>query len=56
VDNLWKRVLEGGTPQQVTYFTSEKILGYAYSPDGKKLAMVRGHTESDAVLLHDSGK
>jgi serine/threonine protein kinase/dipeptidyl aminopeptidase/acylaminoacyl peptidase len=56
VDNLWKRVLEGGTPQQVTHFTSEKILGYAYSPDGKKLAMVRGHTESDAVLLHDRGK
>jgi serine/threonine protein kinase len=54
VDNLWKRPMEGGAPQQITHFTSEQILRFAYSPDGKKIAMERGHTESDAVLLRDS--
>jgi Tol biopolymer transport system component len=56
VDNLWKQALGGGTPMQLTHFASEKVLGFAYSPDGKKLAIVRGHVESDAVLLHDSTK
>jgi eukaryotic-like serine/threonine-protein kinase len=54
VDNLWKRNVEGGTPQQITHFTSERISSFGYSPDGKKIAMVRGHTESDAVLLRDT--
>jgi len=56
VDNLWKRRLEGGAPQQITHFTAEKILGFAYSPDGKKLAMLRGHVDSDVVLLKDVGR
>jgi Tol biopolymer transport system component len=56
VDNLWKRRLEGGAPQQLTHFTAEKIEAFAYSPDGRKLGMVRGHFDSDAVLLHDVGK
>jgi len=28
---------------------------YHWSPDGKSIAMLRGHTESDVVLLHDTG-
>lgn len=56
VDNLWQQPLGGGNPVQLTHFTSEKILDSAYSPDGKKLAVVRGHVESDAVLLHDATK
>jgi hypothetical protein len=30
--------------------------GYGYSRDGKRLAIVRGHVESDDVLLHDESK
>ena len=56
VDNLWTRALEGGVPRQLTHFPSEHIFGYAYSRDGKRLAIVRGHVESDAVLLHDESK
>jgi Tol biopolymer transport system component len=54
VDNLWKRGIEGGTPQQITHFNSERISSFGFSPDSKKIAIVRGHTESDAVLLRDT--
>ncbi len=56
VDNLWTRPLEGGTPKQLTQFPGELIFGYRYSRDGKKLAIIRGHVESDAVLFHDVEK
>jgi len=55
VDNLWARALEGGTPHQLTHFPGELIFGYKYSRDGKQLAIVRGHVESDAVLFRDTG-
>jgi serine/threonine protein kinase len=56
VDNLWTRLLEGGAPRQLTQFPSELIFGYRYSRNGKKLAVIRGHVESDAVLFHDVGR
>jgi len=33
---------------------AEEIWSYRWSPDGKQLALVRGHTDSDVVLLRDS--
>ena len=53
VDNLWIQPLDGSARRQLTHFTSEKIGGYAFSKDGAQLGIRRGHSESDAVLLHN---
>ncbi len=53
VDNLWVQPLDGPARRQLTHFTSEKIGGYGYSKDGTRLAVGRGHADSDAVLLRN---
>jgi hypothetical protein len=37
-------------------FKSEFIRDFDCSYDGKQLATIRGHRESDVVLIHDSEK
>ncbi len=51
VDNLWQQPLDGSPGKQLTSFKAEHIWDYHWSPDGSKLAMVRGHTDSDVVLI-----
>ena len=51
VSNLWVEPLEGGEPNQLTQFTSDQIFNYAWSGDGKQLAVARGTVTSDVVLL-----
>jgi Tol biopolymer transport system component len=54
VSNLWMQPLDGSAPRQLTHFTSERIEKFLFSKDGTKIAMQRGHNESDAVLLRDT--
>jgi len=54
-DNLWVQPLDGSASKPLTHFTAERILRFAFSPDGSRLAIERGEEESDAVLLKDSG-
>jgi len=54
VHNLWRQNLDGSPGRQITHFDAEEIWNFRWSPDGKQLALVRGHTDSDAVLLRDS--
>ena len=54
VSNLWQLPLDGGRPKQLTSFTSETIKNFAFSYDGKQLALARGPVTSDAVLISDS--
>jgi hypothetical protein len=54
VDNLWVQPLDGSPGRQITHFDSEQILNFHWSPDGKSLGILRGHTESDVVLLRES--
>jgi serine/threonine protein kinase len=56
VDNLWAQPLDGSARHALTHFTAEKIAQFAFSPDGSKIAIERGHFESDAVLLTDTSK
>jgi hypothetical protein len=56
IDNLWEQPLDNSAARQLTHFTSEQIARFRFSPDGTKLAIERGHVESDAVLLRDTGK
>ena len=53
VDNLWLQPLDGSKGKQITDFTSERIYDFHWSFDGKQLALVRGHTDSDVVLIRD---
>jgi len=54
VDNIWIQPLDGSTGRQITKFDSEQILSFHWSPDGKNLGILRGHTDSDVVLLQES--
>ncbi len=55
VDNLWQQPLDGSPGKQITNFTSEHIGdGFGWSFDGSKLAIIRGHVDSDVVLIRDS--
>jgi len=54
VDNLWRQPLDGSPGRQLTNFTSLKIYSYQWSPDGKSLALVRGVSPSDLVLIQNS--
>ena len=56
IDNLWEQPLDSSPARQLTHFTAEQIARFRFSPDGTKLAIERGHLESDAVLLRDTGK
>ena len=51
VTNVWEQPIEGGSPRQVTDFTSELIFSYAWSRDGLKLAVSRGNRRSDVTLF-----
>jgi len=54
VANIWSQSLEGGAPKQITSFKSDIIFDFAWSPDGKQLAVSRGRTSRDVVLLTDT--
>jgi serine/threonine protein kinase len=54
-DNLWQQPLDGAPGHQITDFKSERIGdGFGFSPDGKRLAVIRGHIESDVVVVRDA--
>jgi Tol biopolymer transport system component len=53
VDNLWAQPLDGSKGRYITDFKAEHIYDFHWSFDGKQLAMVRGHTDSDVVLIKD---
>lgn len=49
--NIWRQPVAGGTPTQVTTFTSARIFNFSYSPDSRTLLLSRGSLESDIILL-----
>ena len=61
VDNLWLQPVAGGNPNRLTDFhlarsTSQGIQSYAWSLDGKRLAIARRLSKGDVVLLQDQNK
>jgi hypothetical protein len=46
--------LDGSAGRHLANFTSLKIYSYQWSPDGKSLALVRGDSPSDLVLIQNS--
>ncbi|MBZ5515009.1 MAG: serine/threonine-protein kinase [Acidobacteriia bacterium] len=53
VSNIWRQPLAGGPPKQITHFKSEQIFSFDWSRDGKQLALARGTTSRDAILIGD---
>jgi serine/threonine protein kinase len=54
VDNMWMQPLDGSAGHQITDFKSDQIWSMDLSPDGKNLAVLRGHFVSDVVLLQEN--
>jgi serine/threonine protein kinase len=55
-DNLWLQHLDGSPGKPLTDFKSELIRDFDWSFDGKQLAVIRGHRDSDVVIVRDSEK
>ncbi len=53
VSNLWSQPLDGGTAKQITDFKTDLIYNFAYSRDGRQLALARGSHTRDAVLISE---
>jgi Tol biopolymer transport system component/DNA-binding winged helix-turn-helix (wHTH) protein len=51
VANIWARPLDGGPERQLTDFKSEQIFKFAWSRDGKQLAVTRGAMMKDVILI-----
>jgi Tol biopolymer transport system component/DNA-binding winged helix-turn-helix (wHTH) protein len=51
VSNIWRQKLGGGAPKQITNFESGLIFDFAWSHDGRQLALTRGSESSDVVLI-----
>lgn len=58
VRNIWLQPIAGGRPSRLTDFhlsnsTAQRIGSFAWSPDGKHLAMARFFEKGDVVILRD---
>ena len=49
--NVWVQPIAGGMPRQLTHFTDRRIVSFAWSHDGQRLALSRATTTSDIVIL-----
>lgn len=51
VSNIWRMSTRGGPAVQLTHFGSDRVFSFAWSRDGRKLAVVRGARSSDLVEI-----
>ena len=51
LSNIFAQPLDGGSRVQLTNFTTGSLFSFAFSPNGKELALVRGATDNDVVLI-----
>ena len=49
--NIWTQPIDGGKPKQLTDFTSGSCYNLAFSQDGSRLYVARGHELRDAILI-----
>jgi eukaryotic-like serine/threonine-protein kinase len=50
---IWIQALEGGEPKPFVEFENDRIFGFDWSGDGRRLICVRGIWSSNAVLIKD---
>jgi Tol biopolymer transport system component len=51
VSNIWTHPIDGGGAKRLTDFTGGSIYHFAYSHDGSRLFVARGHQIRDAILI-----
>jgi len=51
VSNIWSYDLASGDARQLTNFTSDQVFAYAWSPDFKQLACLRGIEVRDVIMI-----
>ena len=51
VGNIWLQPLNGDAPRPLTNFKDGEIYNYAFSRDGTRLFLARGHQIRDALLI-----
>ena len=51
--NIWSYDLNTGTSRQLTYFYSDRIYAYAWSPDYKQVACQRGTNIRDVTMISE---
>ena len=49
--NIESQPVDGDPPSQLTNFDTDRIFRFAWSRDGKQLAMTRGNVSRDVVLI-----
>jgi eukaryotic-like serine/threonine-protein kinase len=49
--NIWSQPLDGGPPKRLTDFKGDQALSFDWSPDGKRLVVLRGATVSNVVSI-----
>src|SRR5262249_33326260 len=49
--NIWNQPISCAPPQQITHFP-DRVITFAWSRDGKQLALTRLKESSDVVLFH----
>ncbi len=50
-DNIWQQPITGGPAKPLTKFTKQQFYDFAWSPDGRQFAVLRGEPHSEAYLL-----
>jgi Tol biopolymer transport system component len=53
ISNIFRQSISGGPPRPVTEFTSGLIFNFAWSSDGKTLAVARGSRTRDVLLIRN---
>jgi Tol biopolymer transport system component/DNA-binding winged helix-turn-helix (wHTH) protein len=51
ISNIWVHPVNGGPAERLTDFTGGSIYHFAYSLDGSRLYVARGHQIRDAILI-----
>ncbi len=54
VGNIWKQPVNGGNAQQITNYHDDLIYRFGWSTDGKQLAIERGMTVNDIILIQST--
>jgi len=55
VENIWQKPFNGDPAKQLTHFSEDRIRDFRWSPDGKRLGLVRYDTKQDVVVFQDTG-
>jgi dipeptidyl aminopeptidase/acylaminoacyl peptidase len=51
ISNIWSQPVSGAAATQLTNFDQDQIFAFAWSPDGKNLALVRGVNAKSVILM-----